>query len=248
MELNWMVAAQPTVICNDMKQPLLILIHGFGGNPDEVAPLAEFLSRKGYRTISPGLKGHTGLRNDLKGITYRDWIQSVENELLKAGRELTESILIGFSMGGLIAVNVAVRHRVAAVITINTPIYYWDLKRIWQNLRNDFQTRKFENLKRYLNSSAALPLEAMLNFRRLLNQTKPLLGEVTCPFYVLQGSDDDTVRPRSANYLYDHTGSAVKRISFFDHFGHAMLHGNAAVAAIESIDRFIEALSQRDPQ
>jgi carboxylesterase len=227
-----------------MKQPLVILIHGFGGNPDEVAPLAEFLSQKGYQTISPQLRGHTGLRNDLKGITHRDWIQSVENELFKAGREVTDSVLIGFSMGGLIAVNLAVRHQVAAVITINAPIYYWDLQRIWQNLRNDFQIRKFENLKRYLISSAALPLEAMLNFRRLLNQTKPLIGEVTCPFYVLQGSDDDTVRPRSANYLYDHARSVIKRITFFDHSGHAMLHSNAATVAIENINRFIEELER----
>jgi carboxylesterase len=219
-----------------------ILIHGFGGNTNEVAPLAEFLSRKGYRTICPQLKGHTGFRSNSERITYCDWIKSVEDELVKAGKEFTDVILIGFSMGGLIALNLATNHNVAAVITINTPIYYWDLKRIGLNLLNDYQNQEVNNLKRYLDSSAGIPLKAMLNFRRMLKQTKPLIGKITCPLYVVQGSDDDTVRLRSANYIHDHVGSAIKRIAFFDHSGHAMLQSEAAETAMQSMQQFIDEI------
>jgi carboxylesterase len=225
-----------------LKNIVFVLIHGFGGSTDEVAPLADFFSRKGYRTICPKLKGHTGAWHDLKGVKYQDWIRSVTDELETVENDITDLIVIGFSMGGLIALNLATRHRFAAVITINTPIYYWDLKRIGLKLLNDFKNREFSNLQRYLDSSAVLPIGAILNFKLLLKQTKPIIREITCPLYVLQGSDDDAVMPRSANYIYERARTTVKRIDFFDHFGHEMLQSAAAETAIASIERFVAEL------
>ena len=43
-----------------------LLIHGFGGSPEEMDPLAEYLRNEGITTLSPVLKGHTG-----KNRTYR---------------------------------------------------------------------------------------------------------------------------------------------------------------------------------
>jgi len=63
-----------------------LLIHGFGGNPGEVEPLAQFLENKGIATMSPVLKGHTGKKADMRGVSYRQWIASARealNELSK---------------------------------------------------------------------------------------------------------------------------------------------------------------------
>jgi carboxylesterase len=223
-----------------LNKTCLILIHGFGGNSAEVTPLAGFLSHKGYHTICPQLKGHTGIKKDLKGVSGHDWLKSVEDELVKAGKEFDTICIIGFSMGGLIAIHLAVKYDIAALVTINTPVYYWDFKRIAWNIIHDLRTGEFTNIRRYRKSSAGLPLEAMLNFKMLLNRTKPLIGQVKCPLYVLQGSDDDTVKPKSANYLYDHAGSSSKRIDFFVHSGHAMLQSQAAPTALQSINGFLE--------
>jgi carboxylesterase len=225
-----------------LKNIVFIFIHGFGGNIDEVAPLTGFFSRKGYRTISPKLKGHTGAWHDLKGVKYQDWIQSVADEVETVENNVTDLVVIGFSMGGLIALNLALYHRFAAVITINTPIYYWDLKRIVLNLLNDFKTHECSHLQRCLDSSVTLPIGAMLNFKLLLKQTKPIIGEITCPLYVLQGLDDEAVMSRSANYIYERARAAVKRIDFFDHSGHGMLQSAAAESAITNIERFVTEL------
>lgn len=218
----------------------LLLIHGFGGSIDEVAPLAKFLAKKGYLVNCPPLKGHTGLRKDIKGTTHHDWIASAEHALLELREKDPEPVMVvGFSMGGLIALNLALRFPVTALATINTPIYFWDLKQVALNLVDDFKTGEYTHLKHYLRSSGNLPVTSMLHFRSLLTQTKPLIARITQPILVLQANDDDAVRPKSANYIYDHTGSSEKQLAFFDHSGHAMLHSPAAAPAMERIAEFI---------
>lgn len=228
-----------------MQQIRFLLIHGFGGNTGEVAPLADYLITKGYTCSCPALKGHTGRRKDIKMTTYHDWLASAEEALIALTKDTGPVIVIGFSMGGLIALNLALKYPIDALVTINTPIYYWELKQVALNLVNDFRTGEYRHLKHYLRSSR-LPLTSMRHFWTLLTQTKPLVDRITQPILVLQGTDDDTVRPKSANYIYDHVQSAVKQIAFLDHSGHAMLHSPAAVPAMERIMQFIgEVETQR---
>ncbi|HYH01763.1 MAG TPA: alpha/beta fold hydrolase [Bacillota bacterium] len=228
-----------------MTNTIFILIHGFGGNISEIAPLATFLNEKGYPAICPSLKGHTGLKQDLKKTTYQDWISSVAEELVKVKPNYQNLILVGFSMGGLIAINLALQHQVTAVITINTPIFYWDFKRIGINLIADVQTGNFKHIQRYIHSSVSLPLKALVNFRAILNKTKPLIKQVTCPILVLQGTDDDTVQPVSANYIYNNVRSNVKQIAFLDNSGHVMLQSPAAGQAMNRVSQFVNDLIQQ---
>jgi carboxylesterase len=55
-----------------------LIIHGFGGNIEEIKPLKQYLDRQGFTTICPQLKGHTGRRRDLGKYGYTDWIESAE--------------------------------------------------------------------------------------------------------------------------------------------------------------------------
>jgi carboxylesterase len=163
-----------------------LLIHGFGGGVKEVFPLAERLREEGYKVICPILKGHTGRRKDLKGITYQDWITSAEAGLQDLLGECDEVYLIGFSMGGLIAINLALNYKVCGVVTLNAPIFYWDIKRIVLNIIEDIRKGKPENIKHYIRSGGSFPLSALLNFRKLLNKTKPKIKEVQCPVLLLK--------------------------------------------------------------
>lgn len=40
--------------------PLVILAHGWGGRPAQMAPLARSLAKRGFRTVVPALPGHAG--------------------------------------------------------------------------------------------------------------------------------------------------------------------------------------------
>jgi len=219
-----------------------LVIHGFGGGIYEVEPLAEYLINKGFEVSCPCLKGHTGNRQDMRKATYEDWISSAEEELLKLKEKVDEIAVIGFSMGGLIGINLACKYDIKALATINTPIYYWNLKRIFLNLIEDIKNRKADNLQRYMRARRNSPIPAMYNFLMLLNYTKPLLCNVKCNILITQAKDDDTVRIRSVEYLSKHVFSEHVEIKYYDMGGHQILRSQSADRVISDVVNFLDSL------
>lgn len=220
-----------------------LLIHGFGGSPDEISPLAAQLKEAGCHVACPVLKGHTGKRRDLKGISYKEWIASAEEELQALFTRCNRVYLIGFSMGGLISLDLAAKYKVAGVVTLNTPIYYWDLKRIALNIIGDIKRGKPDHLRYYLQSSTSFPVSALLNFRILLTKTKPKLAEIQCPIFVAQALEDDTVRKSSALYIQRHAASDQKFLRFYENSGHLILWSKASAQVIQDVREFLSNLS-----
>lgn len=219
-----------------------LVIHGFGGSIHEVEPLAEHLVEKGYEVSCPQLKGHTGQRQDMKKATYEDWIDSAEQELLGLKDKTDEIVIIGFSMGGLIAVNLACKYNIKAIITINTPIYYWDLKRVLFNLMEDLRNKNAHNFMRYMKANENSPIAAMYNFQLLLNKTKAKIYKVDCPALILQAKDDDTVRKSSVDYIYESLSSEHKEIKFYNNGGHQILRSQSADKVISDVTDFLDSL------
>lgn len=216
-----------------------LIIHGFGGNIDEIEPLADHLRDSGYIVACPKLKGHTGISKDMKSADYQDWITSAEEELIRLMEKTQNIAIIGFSMGGLIAVNLACKYEIKTIVTINTPIYYWNLKRVFLNIIDDCKSRTFTNIKRYIHAKKASPMISMINFLRILNITKTKLTRISCPFLILQTIDDDTTQLRSANYIYNNIKSTKKRINLYDKGGHLVLLSSYSGKIIEDIELFL---------
>lgn len=223
-----------------------LLVHGFGGQVGEVKFLADYLSDLGYDVVCPSLSGHSGNKKDLVGIKYIDWIKSAEIELLKLRERNPKVIIAGFSMGGLIAINLCEKYSIDGLVTLNTPIYYWDLRNIFKNIAGDFKARKFTNIKRYMSSGSKYPFSAMLNFRRLLNITKPLLGNVKCPILICQAIDDDTVKSISAQYIYAYTKSEHKDVRYYNNAGHGILQSPVAQEVSEDVEKFLRKMIENE--
>ncbi|SHI45583.1 alpha/beta hydrolase [Lutispora thermophila] len=219
-----------------------LIIHGFGGSIYEVEPLAEYLAKEGFVVSCPQLSGHTGRIQDMKKATYEDWISSAEEELLKLKERADDISIVGFSMGGLIGVNLACKHDIKALVTINTPIHYWNLNRVFLNLIEDIKNRKTDNLQRYMRARKNSPVAAMYNFLLLLNQTKPLLCNVKCNVLLIQAKDDDTVRMKSVDYLYEYLSSENKKIKYYDKGGHQILRSQSADEVITDVTSFLKSL------
>lgn len=225
---------------NDKHETGCLIIHGFGGNYDEIRPLANRLKKAGYKAVCPALAGHTGRRSDLKKAGHADWVLSAERGLLDLASRCRSVYIIGFSMGGLIAFNLALKHQVAGIVTINTPIYYWDLRKILSNIAKGLTGGGLAPIRRYLRAVVKFPLRSLINFRILLTRTKPLINDITCPVLVTQGLDDDTTRRDSARYIFESVSSEIKRIKYYQNAGHLMLHSPAASEVILDIEGFLE--------
>ncbi|NLB78842.1 MAG: alpha/beta fold hydrolase [Clostridiaceae bacterium] len=227
------------------KQLGCLIIHGFAGNLNEIEPLNEYLLSKGYLTLCPIIKGHMGSRRDLARTDYRQWVESIEKKLLEFQTQCSQIIIIGFSMGGLIAVNLATKYRIEGVITLNTPIYHWNLKRIIINIINDLKTKDYTKIKSYLRAAINIPFSAMLNFKVLLRKTKPLFKQLKCPVFIAQGLLDDVVHYKSAQYLYQNISSEDKTIKYYEKTDHIICHSTENEAVFRDLESFIEKVKGR---
>jgi carboxylesterase len=103
----------------------LLFIHGFTGSPRSLRELAErLLVQKGFSVELPRLPGHGTSVRDMARTRYTDWRAHVESTLAKCRKRGSSVILVGFSMGGTIALDVAaeVGDEIKGVVTINAPI------------------------------------------------------------------------------------------------------------------------------
>ncbi|WP_432775154.1 alpha/beta fold hydrolase [Brevibacillus gelatini] len=218
-----------------------LLIHGFAGDINDVLPLAKALREVGYQVECPTLEGHGTTRREMARSTRKDWLRSAEEGYKRLSMRSDKIVIIGFSMGGLLAFHLTTRYPVELLITINTPYKYWDVKEAMNYLREDFPTHS----RRYIRSIGRIPISSMLEFRRLLSETKPLLGQIKTPYLLLQAKRDDTVHAISAQLLATSVDkSASPQITWYEHSNHMLLHGPDKEAAIAHI---LAALKERFP-
>lgn len=219
----------------------VLLIHGFGGDISEVAPLSDSLKARGYTVASAELRGHGGCRKELRASDWRGWVASAQEALEVLKQEADLIFIIGFSMGGLIAVNLAIDNPVMGIATLNSPIYCWHKRQIAKNTLEDLKQGSREHIRHYLASGVKFPWQTLLNFQRLLYHTKKRLKELQCPIFVAQGMVDDTVSPRSAAYIFRRVGSSEKRLRRYPHSGHLICYEPDSAQLFSDLREFIES-------
>lgn len=177
----------------------VLLIHGFTGSREEVRALYNYLQGKGFTVSMPVLSGHEKSRRELAQATRQEWKQDVETAYIDLSKTCDKIVVVGFSMGGLLAANLYQKYPFNGLITVNTPIYYWNLKRIIPNLISNFKIY----FQKYFRSATNKALRSMWQFQLLLSSTKKLFSRIGCKALVIQVQDDDTVNRKSGDYIYD---------------------------------------------
>ncbi|MCX6718388.1 MAG: alpha/beta hydrolase [Candidatus Staskawiczbacteria bacterium] len=85
-----------------------LILHGWGSNSERWQPIAEEISKKGFKVIVPDLPGFgksDALSLPWNGNKYANWVEEFIKEL-----NLGEFYLSGHSFGGALAAKVAIKH------------------------------------------------------------------------------------------------------------------------------------------
>jgi carboxylesterase len=226
----------------DLSKTGILLLHGFAGSRRELTPLQKYLEDRGYIVSTPLLAGHGSTRKNLAASTYQDWIQSAMAAATELKDRCGKLSVVGFSMGGLVAVHICRKINVEKLIFINTPIYFWDVRRIAKNLAGNLPV--YAN--HYFKACIEKPIPALVEFLKILRKTKPLFSDITCPVIIFQTRNDDTVHHRSANFIYRHVkGAAV--LQEYHSGGHELFWTNAALHACADIERALKSSIKPDP-
>lgn len=228
-------------ICSMSERVGCLLIHGLSGDVTDVLPLARSLREDGYQLECPTLEGHGATRKQLANSTRHDWLRTADEAYRRLSMRAEKIVVIGFSMGGLLAFHLTTAYPVDLVITLNTPYKYWNIGQALRYLRDDFPIHS----RRYLRSIGKIPLRSMVQFRLLLSETKALLPQVSVPCVLFQSKRDDTAHFISANLFADSiTKAEAVQINWYEHSNHLLLHGPERDAAIQDIRSTIKAHCQ----
>ena len=85
-----------------------LLIHGFTATPQEMRFLGERLWAHGHSVHAVQLAGHGTSPEDLERCTWRDWDASARAGLERLHRQAPEIVVVGQSLGALLALKLAV--------------------------------------------------------------------------------------------------------------------------------------------
>jgi len=103
-----------------------LLIHGLTGTPEEMRYLGDRLHRHmGFTVSGVLLAGHGADASAFQERRWPDWYRSAEQGMLALAETCSPVFVAGFSMGGLIAMALALRHgaKVDALALLATPLF-----------------------------------------------------------------------------------------------------------------------------
>jgi carboxylesterase len=96
----------------------ILFLHGWTSSPRELRFLAEKAASAGFRCLGPRLKGHGLTVRALRGVLFADHLAEGEEAFASLAMSHERVSVCGLSMGGLVALHLAARRRVANLVLI----------------------------------------------------------------------------------------------------------------------------------
>lgn len=224
-----------------------LLIHGFPGSPNDLRALSLHLSSNKISAIAPRIAGFGTNPSNLLDTSYTDWISSIETEYERLALRYKKVYLIGFSMGSLIAIQLAIRNDAAGIILINPAlvpkiklafhINNIPLKWISPRLIKYVPTGSIlkDNIHDNEGSYSIVPLSACEELISLAENTSGILANINTPTRVFVTRNDLVVDTIGANIIIDQIASQDKKLVQLNEEGHTL-------KSAESIDTITKGL------
>lgn len=177
--------------------------------------MGQFLAKSGITVKAPLLPGHGTDPEDLRKTRWPDWVSAADAELAEMKARYGHVHLVGFSMGGLIALHLAAHREVASVAALSSPSRLTDWRQVFVPLAKHlvpYVPAKVSNpdVAAELESYDRFPTEAIHSLLDLIKQVRRDVPLITAPLLVMQGDRDKWINPDSAAYWLANAGSRVK--------------------------------------
>ncbi|MFI3272499.1 MAG: alpha/beta fold hydrolase [Pseudomonadota bacterium] len=108
-----------------MAKLAVLLIHGYGGTPLEMQGIARVLEDKGIAAHAVCLTGHNGTEDDFTSTFFPDWRRAAEDAYDALAAQHENVMVVGFSMGGTLALHLGTARRPVAIVTLAAPVYLY---------------------------------------------------------------------------------------------------------------------------
>lgn len=228
----------------------VVLIHGTNAGPWTMENFADFFARKGFTCTSPAYRYHNMPPSDktaenLVGISIADYVEDIGAAIAALD---SPPILVGHSLGGVVAQKLASKGLAKAIVLLNGSVNWGvlpttDAERalgkmfmsagaFWEStLLPDFETmakfglNKLDPDKQHQVFDRLGPESGRVMFELFFwifdqNQTTKIdYGAVQCPVMMVSGSEDLAIPPSTARIIAERHGPNTN-FQVVEGFGH----------------------------
>lgn len=223
----------------------VLCIHGFTGGPFEVEPFADFLvDQTDWLVEIPTLPGH-GETLALKSISAESWMMEAELALKRLKKACDRVIVVGFSMGGLIAMYLAMRYKIDRLVLLSAAAKYISptqmFKEVQEAVKDAISGKIAKNTLFHLYEYKLMntPISSALEFLRVVKMVEPYYDKIKVPVFIVQGDQDGIVPVSAAAFIHDRLGSVEKQLVYSEKGKHLICYSEDRQEWFEEAFKFM---------
>ena len=227
----------------------VLVLHGFTSHISCVSDLRFPLDELKVPYRIPILRGHGGEWKDLAGVKSADWYEDAENSMLDLLSECRKVIIVGLSMGGLVTLELAARHRdkVQSIVTLAAALKFKDplapltplMAKLFRSWPGPDSFADKELAKQRNRNYPRFTTDSFNELYKYTSKVANLLTFVKADALVLHSKKDTVIHPKAAQSIFDKMGSKHKKLVWFERSGHEMLLDNEAAQVSETVMEFV---------
>lgn len=212
----------------------VLMFHGLAATPNQMRELGDFLYSKGVSNFGACIAGHATKKEDLINTTRKDWLDSARNDYQEFSKIYKKNILLGFSLGGLLVLNLGKDYKPNAIISIGAP-YRLSYKGNFLYILGYYKTAP-ENKLTYVRE---ISLKTKYEIIMFTKDTRKGLHQIESPLLLVQGTADKRVSKKSAYQISDSIQSGDKEMLILPGEEHSVLEGKYKYQVFDKIHEFI---------
>ncbi len=231
-----------------------LLIHGLGCGPIQMRELAENLCSWGFTARGILLPGHCVDTSDIARSPLHEWEEKVASEYFQLKSKHHKVVVIGFSLGAVLALQLAIKYPVESIIVMGTPIYLIrrylpinGLIRISKMFLEKVKTRprtcymKSKSYTGYLRLpiDTHYSLKTLHEIKQITKTIKLGLKDIKAPVLIIHSKSDRIAAPDSAKYVFQHIGAAYKRSVWLERSHHLVMYDEEKDVVFNAIKEFL---------
>lgn len=177
----------------------VLFIHGFSAKKEDNEYFIQYLKKHhNIDLYTFTLPGHE--EDKVTYVSYQKWLDKAEKEFLSLKSK--KVILIGHSMGAIIAAHLASMHSVKKLILLSPAYYFGSLKQNEEDLKNIFKNKKGDTgFEGCFSKMKHVSLRSFMEYIKLSHIGRHDISNITCPVLIMHGDKDPVIRLKSSEYV-----------------------------------------------
>ncbi|MBI2575669.1 alpha/beta hydrolase [Candidatus Woesearchaeota archaeon] len=238
---------QPFLLFQPNATSCILLIHGFGASPYEMKPLGAYLFQQKMNVYGILLDGHATSFIDFEKTKKEGWVAGIEKKIESLKPLCSAFFIGGLSFGGDLSIAAGKSQDIAGIISINSPIFFYDERIMDAKKYLPFVTSTSRNLTEHQSNYyyRALPTRAIAEMADFINALKQDLPSIKPPILIIQSWKDERVRPESAELIRNSIGSKKITRKYYPEGTHVLTLGPLNETLGEDIVVFMGKLTNK---